>query len=236
MPDKKTQRASNEDITRDKTKRAYDKVGPGYDSWYWSRGSKALRQSLTERALGILAEELKKEDGKLRTADKKPKILDLCCGTGHLVVGLSKLGSYTGLDFAPSMIEHCGKSYPGKEFALGDAEKMPFPDNSFDAVVCFWSFHHFVRPERVMDEVLRVLKPGGVAVIATFKDVKLNLAAKLGDAVSSAYWGFVTKRHSEKGMKRMMSGFSDVKTEVFPKGFSLLNAMGIRFIIAKGRK
>lgn len=135
------------------------------------------------------------------------------------------------------MISHCQEKYPNKEFVLADAEEIPFKENSFDAVVCFWSFHHILYPERVLDEIKKVLKPGGFVLIATFKDVNLNLMAKLADTVSGAYWGYTTKRYSEKDMRRLMSKrFKNINIEIFPKGHSLLNMMGIRFLIASGRK
>jgi ubiquinone/menaquinone biosynthesis C-methylase UbiE len=125
---------------KERTRKAYNKVGPDYDNWYWMKKSKELRAGLTERVI----ETLKKE---LKTQNRKPKILDLCCGTGHLYPKLSKLGNCTGADFSTSMIETCKKRFPEGEFVLADAENLPFKDNSFDAVVCFWSFHHIVYPE-----------------------------------------------------------------------------------------
>ncbi len=216
---------------KERTKGAYNKVGEDYDSWYWMKSAKKLRADLTENVIGILKTELKTQDSK------QLRIFDLCCGTGHLVKPLTGMGEYTGLDFAEKMIEHCRRACPGRNFVVGDAEDLPFKSNSFDVVVCFWSFHHMVYPERVLDEIRRVLKPGGIVIIATFKDVSLNFAAKLADITSSAYWGYTTKRYSKKEMGLLMGErFKKVKMEIFPKGFSFLNAMGIRFLIASGRK
>lgn len=67
---------------KEKTRATYDKVGSDYDSWYWMKKSKELRAGLTEQVVKILKKELK----------GKPKVLDLCCGTGHLVDEISKLG------------------------------------------------------------------------------------------------------------------------------------------------
>ena len=84
---------------------------------------------------------------------------------------------------------------------------------------------------------MRVLKPNGLVVIATFKDAKLNLMAKLADITSDSYWGFKTVRHSKKAMGRMMSTrFKNVDIKIYPNGTSLLNAMGIRFLVVTGRK
>jgi ubiquinone/menaquinone biosynthesis C-methylase UbiE len=48
----------------------------------------------------------------------------------------------------------------------GNAGELPFADTSFDAVVTRLSVHHFDRPDRVMSEIFRVLRPGGRFVIA----------------------------------------------------------------------
>lgn len=215
---------------REKTLRAYDRIGPDYDSWYWTKRAQELRAGLTERVIEILQSELK-------TGNRKSRILDLCCGTGHLVDKISRLGSYTGLDFAPGMVEHCRRAYPKKEFVLAYAEDTPFDAGTFDAVVCFWSFHHILYPESVLDEIRRVLKPGGAVIIATFKDAGLNLMARFADALSSAYWGYVTRRYSKGEMEGLMGErFNSIEFEIFPKGRSLLNMLGIRFLIARGRK
>lgn len=215
------------EAVKEKTRKAYNRVGPDYDNWYWAKAAKKVRADSTRKVINILKSEL----------NDNPKILDLCCGTGHLVKELSAIGDYTGIDFAESMMEYCSATYPENRFVLGDAEKLPFPNDNFDAVVCFWSFHHLLYPGKVLDEIKRVLKPNGFVLIMTFKNVKLNLAAKLGDVVSSAYWGFTTIRYSEKDMQRLIGErFKNIKIEKFPSAFSLLNTMGIRFLIVQGRK
>lgn len=226
----------------ERTKKAYDKVGSDYDNWYWMKKSKELRADVTREVMGTLKKELEssaKATPKTRQKtenQRQPRILDLCCGTGHLYEELSSLGQYVGIDFAPSMIKHCKNMFPGGEFAIGNAEKMPFPDDSFDCVVCFWSFHHFVYPQEVLDEIRRVLKPGGLVLIATFKDTGLNPFAFIGDKLSDTFWGFTTNRYSVKEMTALMNGFKKVNIQLFPKRASFLGLMGIRFMIVTGRK
>ncbi len=50
-------------------------------------------------------------------------------------------------------------------FAVGDCEEIPFPDASFDAVLCFMSFRHYPKPERFFCNVFRVLRPGGRLIL-----------------------------------------------------------------------
>lgn len=217
---------------REKTREAYRTVGADYDSWYWMDSAKRLRERLKTVVLQRLERELSNSPKKENIG-----ILDLCCGTGYLTEDLSRSGEYVGLDFADSMIACCKKRHPDNDFVLGSAEKLPFKDDSFDCVVCFWSFHHMVYPEEVINEVYRVIRPGGFVIIATFKDAKLNFAAKLADWVSSRYWGYATKRYSKGEMRKLLSKkFNSVELNITPNSTFILNALGIRFLLAIGRK
>ncbi|MBK7936250.1 MAG: class I SAM-dependent methyltransferase [Lewinellaceae bacterium] len=84
--------------------------------------------------------------------------LDLACGTGRLL-GLAD----TGLDLSPQMLAEARNKYPEKNLLAGDATRMPFPDQSFDAVFSLHFVMH-LAPEQtrpVLAEVWRVLRPGG---------------------------------------------------------------------------
>jgi ubiquinone/menaquinone biosynthesis C-methylase UbiE len=96
------------------------------------------------------------------------KILDAGCGTGEMAEQLIRRGHEVwGLDISEPMIryarERCGLS----RFQLGDIEHLPFRDNTFDAVVCLGVLEYLDTDERVLSELLRVIKPGGRAVIST---------------------------------------------------------------------
>ena len=215
-----------------KTKEAYDHVGAEYDSWYWTKGSVKLRERLKGRVLSVIREISKEK--------KKPKILDVCCGTGYLVEELSKLGDYTGVDFSTVMVDVCKRRHSKNRFIVGDAENLPFKKGSFDVVVCFWSFHHIIYPEKALDEFSRILKKNGMLIIATFKDTKFNPLAKLGDIISGGYYGFQTYRYSKKEMKNLLAKrFKNFEVEIFPKSKfspSFWTQIGIRFLVAKATK
>ncbi len=73
---------------------------------------------------------------------------------------------YTGLDLTPAMIEQArAKKIPGAVFVVGDCENFPFEDNSFDAIICSNSFHHYPDPQAFFDSVKRCLRPGGRLVL-----------------------------------------------------------------------
>ena len=52
------------------------------------------------------------------------------------------------------------------ELKVGESEELPWEDNSFGAVICNDSFHHFPNPQIVVNEMMRVLKPGGHLIIS----------------------------------------------------------------------
>lgn len=104
----------------------------------------------------------------------QPKtILDIATGTGDLAINLSETSAdkITGLDISSGMLEIGKEKIKRKglesriEMILGDSEKMPFSDNSFDAITVAFGVRNFETLENGLKEILRVLKPGGTFVI-----------------------------------------------------------------------
>lgn len=100
-------------------------------------------------------------------------ILDIATGTGDLAINLGKTSAskIIGFDISPGMLEVGKKKITHKqldhkiEMVLGDSEKMPFDDNSFDAITVAFGIRNFENLEQGLSEILRVLKPNGVFVI-----------------------------------------------------------------------
>jgi ubiquinone/menaquinone biosynthesis C-methylase UbiE len=94
------------------------------------------------------------------------RVLEVSCGHGggasYLMRNLGP-ASYTGLDLNPVGLDFCRRKHqlPGLDFVQGDAEKLPFPDQSFDAVINIEASHCYPRFSEFLDEVARVLRPGG---------------------------------------------------------------------------
>jgi ubiquinone/menaquinone biosynthesis C-methylase UbiE len=90
------------------------------------------------------------------------RVLDVCCGPGHLSGALADAGAdVEGLDFAPSMVERARLNYPNLAFWQGDAESLPYDDCSFDHAVCAFGVMHLSRPDVAFAEAFRVLRPRG---------------------------------------------------------------------------
>jgi ubiquinone/menaquinone biosynthesis C-methylase UbiE len=91
-------------------------------------------------------------------------------GASYLVRTLQP-ASYTGLDFNPDGVKFAQERHnlPGLDFVHGNAESMPFPDESFDAVINVEASHAYPHPERFFREVARVLRPGGQFLYTDFR-------------------------------------------------------------------
>lgn len=99
-------------------------------------------------------------------------LLDVGCGTGPMIELLCAEfpdRRYTGLDLTPKMIETAtAKRLQNATFIVGDSENLPFEPQSFDAVICANSFHHYPNPQNFFDGVARVLQPGGTFVLRDY--------------------------------------------------------------------
>ena len=90
------------------------------------------------------------------------RLLDVATGPGHVAARAAERGaSVVGVDVAESMLALARRRHPGIEFRHGDAEALPLPGASFDAVVANFALLHLGRPERAAAEFARVLAPGG---------------------------------------------------------------------------
>lgn len=107
-------------------------------------------------------------------ADKNPKtILDIATGTGDLAILMTKTSAekIIGLDISAGMLEVGQQKINAKnlenkiEMVLGDSEKMPYEDQTFDAITVAFGVRNFENLEKGLTEILRVLKPNGIFVI-----------------------------------------------------------------------
>ena len=101
----------------------------------------------------------------LKLTHHADSILDLGCGEGTRLNLLVSRGRGVGIDISSKAISLAKKKYPNFDFRVGDLEKLPFENNSFDLVYSAFVFEHLDNPEKVMKEAIRVLTPGGKFVV-----------------------------------------------------------------------
>jgi ubiquinone/menaquinone biosynthesis C-methylase UbiE len=99
------------------------------------------------------------------------RVLEIAPGPGYLSVALAKLGPFkiTGLDISQSFVQmasqHAKREGVVARFIHGSASDIPLEDGLFDLIVCRAAFKNFSEPLRALNEMHRVLKPGGRAII-----------------------------------------------------------------------
>jgi ubiquinone/menaquinone biosynthesis C-methylase UbiE len=99
------------------------------------------------------------------------RLLDVGSGPGALAAEAANRGARSvGVDLSPRMVELAQRLYPAIEFREADVEHLPFPDHTFDAVVCAFGLGHFPLPELAVAECVRTLSPGGRIAFAWWHD------------------------------------------------------------------
>lgn len=128
------------------------------------------------------------------------QVLDVAIGTADLTIEMLRRGKaehVTGLDLSDKMMEigkrkvESGKWKERVEFVHGNAQQMPFQDNRFDAVTCAYGCRNFQNLDEGLQEMFRVLKPGGQVVILEFSYPKNRFVRAMYDLYFSHILPFV---------------------------------------------
>lgn len=151
--------------------------------------------TLTKKSL----DEFKKLAGRVaERVGASGSVLEVAPGPGYFAIELAKLGNYrvTGLDISQTFVEIARRNAANAgvqvEFLRGNASDMPFEENRFDFAVCRAAFKNFADPLGALNEMHRVLKPGGTALIidlrrdATWESIKGAVNGMHLGAVNSA--------------------------------------------------
>ncbi|HET9676059.1 MAG TPA: methyltransferase domain-containing protein [Solirubrobacterales bacterium] len=122
------------------------------------------RIATAAETLGVLVD--------LVPADAEASWLEVACGPAAIARALAaKVGRVTGIDLTPAMVEkaceEAGRVGIGNaEFSVGDATALEFADGSFDGAVTRFSLHHIPAPQRVLEEMARVVRSGGRVIVS----------------------------------------------------------------------
>lgn len=142
----------------------YDQYG---ERWYTARNDPVglLRAEARARNPWIILEMTK------RFSDRNIRILDIGCGAGFLANELARHGYHvTGLDASESTLEVARRhdSTGTVDYRFGDAYRMEFENGTFEVVCAMDFLEHVENPERIVREVSRVLRTGGLFFFYTF--------------------------------------------------------------------
>ena len=149
-------------------------------------------------------------------------MLDVATGTGNVAIPLAKSGCIvTGVDIAPNLLVQARERAVAEglqtAFDEGDAEALPYPDASFDAVVTMFGAMFAPRPDVVASELLRVLKPGGLLAMANwnpdgFTGVMFRAGSKYAPPspglAPPVQWGVPDV------VRERLAGFTSIETEL----------------------
>jgi SAM-dependent methyltransferase len=118
--------------------------------------------------------------------DRGRRVLDVASGPGYVAAACVVRGAdVVGVDVAAEMVALARRIRPEIEFRQADAERLPFADGSFDAVVGNFLILHVGRPEQIAAELARVLRPGGRLALSTWDlPERARLLGVLVDAVA----------------------------------------------------
>jgi ubiquinone/menaquinone biosynthesis C-methylase UbiE len=112
------------------------------------------------------------------------KVLEIGCGNGADGVMFAKHGAaYTGVDLTEAAVDATRKHFAAAglsgTFQIENAERLSFADASFDIIYSYGVLHHTPSPSLAIDEVFRVLKPGGRAIVMLYHKHSFNYTARI---------------------------------------------------------
>ncbi len=172
---------------------------------------------------------------------KGKKVLDIACGTGVLTEQFAHMGAdVTAVDLTPKAIELTKKRLAlyglHANVVEADAQKLPFPDATFDFVCAWGCLMHMPQTEQAIAQMYRVLKPGGKAIAMMYhkNSVHLRYCIQLGRGILRGKYlvyddqslinrytdgakvggNMLAKFYSRKEFKKLFSNFNDVHVHI----------------------
>jgi len=201
---------------------------------------------------------------------KGKKVLDVGSGNGYVLSKYATEGAEVfGIDITEAGIELCRKRFEylglNGDFRVADAQEIPFSDDTFDCVCSMGVLHHVPDTQKALDEIYRVLKPGGRLIVMFYHRHSAKyqfkyrvwslLTGKSMQQLVNEFDGVGNPKgtvFSKKELQKMLEHFTDIKMQVgylttddvilrgaryLPKNlFSLFSSIFGWNLYAKGRK
>ena len=162
------------------------------------------------------------------------RVLDVGCGTGALLRKVAKRfprADLSGVDPAPGMVEAAGKAWRGDRparFVQAAAEHLPFEGGEFELVTSTVSFHHWQDQQAGLNEIGRVLAPGGSVVLA-------DIFAVSWLQVWFAVFGMRDRFHNTAEIERMLRS-AGLTPGGFETVFTVFGVPAVSSVWAKGQR
>jgi len=158
---------------------------------------------------------------KIRKVIQNRKVLELACGTGLIanhVADVSK--AYIATDFSENMLIQAQKhkSTDRLRYMKADASNLPFENHSFDVIIIANALHIVPNPEKVLSEIARVLRTGGILIAPNF--IHENLTGKallMSKMLTMAGIAFETKWNAEEYVQFLKDNGFQVKKKTVLK-------------------
>jgi ubiquinone/menaquinone biosynthesis C-methylase UbiE len=191
---------------------AWQKVGKTYDDFFGNLTIQSIEPLLDVAGIA-----------------RGTKMLDIATGPGYVAAAATRRGArVTGLDFSSEMVALASSRYPDIGFHEGNAEALPFADESFDAVVICFGLLHFPDADQALREAFRVLRRGGrlgISVWATadkavgfgivLEAVLAHGNADVGLPAGPSFFRFSDPQESRRALEA--AGFADPRTVEIPQ-------------------
>lgn len=178
----------------------YDEEAPDYDGVY----THPIQLAEDKTLMGVLAPHVAQGQ----------KVLDVGCGTG-LPLQYLDIPQYQGIDVSAGMIAQARRHHPGKDFQVGDMHELPAKDESVDTVISLFgplSYSH--APQQAVDEMQRVLKPGGTAIVMPYTE-RVGHGLDMGGYSTAVADEIKKTYHGRDSARRLFRKFHSVDAKGF---------------------
>jgi arsenite methyltransferase len=170
----------------------HSRLAPGYDIW----GRFHIYEPIVALGVGRSGARLRRTAAQALRLEPGESVIDIGTGTGltlpYLVAGVGPNGRVVGLDRSATMLDGAKDRAPSPpvELVEGDAMKLPFADATFDAAISTYGMTAVEEVDPAIDEMIRVVRPGGRLAIAEVHFVNWPTPAAFNRAVTVALHPF----------------------------------------------